>query len=58
MKEKINLVQLTANHQKEVTAGALTLTLCNNPDYQPYCLCAAANNICSRVSRGQLPCPY
>jgi hypothetical protein len=58
MKEKINLVQLTTNHQKEVKAGATGPLLCNNPDYQPYCKCAHSNNICARVSQHQLPCKY
>jgi len=40
MKEKLNMVQLTNNQQKEVKAGA-RIIFCDNPDYYYSCLCAS-----------------
>jgi hypothetical protein len=51
MKEKINLVQLTNNQQKEVTAGATIRTVpCHYLEYYPVCKCKVPMNLCAQVS--------
>ena len=56
MKEKINLVQLTDNQKKEVTAGSTGID-CYNPEYRPICKCAGGTNACLRSYRNYPYCP-